>query len=186
MENLNKNAINNGIIIAVISIAIQLMTYYAAPSLLGSTWFGIGISLVSIVIYILFTIDLRKKIGGYWTFKEALKGIFVMSLIANVSATVFNFIFYKFIEPGAYDRVKGYVVEGLTTTFEKMGMTGDKMDEAIEKATESLKAQYQPGPLDFLKNLGIAILIGFVMSLIFAAIFKKNPPMFAPVDETES
>jgi cell division protein FtsN len=64
-----------------------------------------------------------------------------------------------------------------------MGMSGDKLDEAVEKATESLKAQYMPSIGDFFKNLVIAILVGFVLSLIFAAIFKKNPPMFAPVEE---
>jgi len=185
MDNLNKNAINNGIIIAVITIAIQLLTYYAAPQLLGATWYGIVISLLSLVIYIVFTLDLRKKVGGFWTFKQALTGIFIMSLIANAVSSVFNFVFYKFIEPNAYDKVKGYVADGLTATFEKMGMSGAAMDDAIEKATESLKSQYQPGPLDFLKNIAIAILIGFVFSLIFAAIFKKNPPIFAPLEEAE-
>ncbi|MBC7653455.1 MAG: DUF4199 domain-containing protein [Oligoflexus sp.] len=185
MDNLNKNAITNGIIIAVITIAIQLLTYYAAPQLLGATWYGIVISLLSLVIYIVFTLDLRKKVGGFWSFKQALTGIFIMSLVANVVSSVFNFVFYKFIEPDAYDRVKGYVADGLTATFEKMGLSGDDMDKAIEKATESLKSQYQPSPLDFLKNIAIAILIGFVLSLIFAAIFKRNPPMFAPLEEAE-
>jgi ABC-type polysaccharide/polyol phosphate export permease len=185
MDNLNKNAVNNGFIIAIITIAIQLLTYYAAPAMLGATWFGIATGLIILVIYILLTIDLRKKIGGFWSFKQALTGIFIMSLVANVTSSVFNFIFYKFIEPNAYDKVKGYVAEGLTATLEKMGMSGADMDKAIEKATESLKAQYQPSPLDFLKNIVIAILIGFVMSLIFAAIFKKNPPMFAPIEEAE-
>ncbi|OAQ39761.1 hypothetical protein A5893_09270 [Pedobacter psychrophilus] len=185
METLNKNAINNGIIIAVITIAIQLLTYYAAPALLGATWFGIATGLIVLVVYILFTIDLRKKIGGFWSFKQALTGIFIMSLVANVVSSVFNFVFYKFVEPDAYEKVKGYVTDGLTATFEKMGMSGDAMDEAVEKATESLKSQYQPSPLDFLKNIAIAILIGFVLSLIFAAIFKRNPPMFAPVEEAE-
>ncbi|MBK0383510.1 DUF4199 domain-containing protein [Pedobacter sp. SD-b] len=185
METLNKNAVNNGIIIAIIGLAIQLLTYYAAPAMLGATWYGILIGLITLGIYIALTIDLRKKTGGYWNFNQALRGIFIMSLIANVITSVFNFIFYKFIETGAYDKVKGYVADGLTSTFEKMGMSGDEMDKAIEKATESLKAQYQPTALDFLKNIAIAIIIGFVMSLIFAAIFKKNPPMFAPVDEVE-
>ncbi|HEX7367948.1 MAG TPA: DUF4199 domain-containing protein [Pelobium sp.] len=183
IKDLNKLALNNGIIIAVITIIIQLLTYYAAPNLLGATWYGILITLISLVIYIFFTLDLRKKVGGFWSFKEALSGVFIMSLVANLSSSIFNFLFYRFIEPGAYEKVKGYVADGITATFEKMGMSGDALDEAVEKATESLKSQYMPSIGDFFKNLVVAILIGFVLSLIFAAIFKKNPPMFAPVDE---
>jgi cell division protein FtsN len=29
-------------------------------------------------------------------------------------------------------------------------------------------------------NIGIALIFGFIMALIFAAIFKKNPPAFQP------
>ncbi|RKD17036.1 hypothetical protein BCY91_02480 [Pelobium manganitolerans] len=184
-ELLKKTAISNGLVIAAITIAIQLITYYAAPQLLGATWYGILITFISLIIYVVFTFDMRKKIGGYWTFKEALSGIFIMSVIANLSSSVFNFVFYRFIEPGAYDKVKTYVEDGITSTFEKMGMSGDQLDEAIEKSLESLKAQYLPTFGDFFKNLVIAILVGFVFSLIFAAIFKKNPPMFAPVEGEE-
>ncbi|MBU1373347.1 MAG: DUF4199 domain-containing protein [Bacteroidetes bacterium] len=186
MENLNKNAINNGVIIAIISIAIQVIMYYAMPSLFGSFATGIGIWAILLIIYVLLTIDLRKKIGGFWLFKDALKGIFLMSFIANAGSAIFTFIFYKFIEPNAYDKIVGFVTEGLTATYEKMGMSQDKVDEAITQVEKSLKTQFQPDILDFLKSLGIAILVGFVMSLIFAAIFKKSPPMFAPAEEVES
>ncbi|MEO5912115.1 MAG: DUF4199 domain-containing protein [Pelobium sp.] len=185
MKNLNKEAINNGIIISVISIAIGLLIYYVATSMLGSIWFGITTGVIILAIYVFLTIDLRKKIGGFWTFKEALKGIFLMSLVANVISSLFNFIFYKYIETGAYDKVVGVVTESTTATYEKMGMGQSDIDKATEKVLENLKSTYQPEFLDLLKTLGIAILIGFVLSLIFAAIFKKNPPMFAPIEEAE-
>jgi len=185
MEDLKKVALTNGLIIAVITIAIQLITYYSAPNLLGETWFGLITTIISISVYVIFTFDLRKKNGGYWTFKDALSNIFIMSLVANFASSVFNFVFYRFIEPGAFEKVRGYVEESMTATFEKMGMSGDQLDEQIEQAMETLKSQYMPTIGDFAKNLVIAILVGFVLSLIFAAIFKKNPPMFAPVDETE-
>jgi len=185
MENLNKLALTNGIILAVIGLAFQILPFYAAPQLLGNTMFGIGIGLITLVIYIFFTIDLRKKIGGFWSFKDALKGIFIMSLVSNVCVSIFNFIFYNFIEPNGFEKIKGYVAEGMTSMMEKMGVSGDQLDDAVEKATESLKSQYQPTIADFFKNLVIAIIVGFVFSLIFAAIFKKNPPMFASIEEEE-
>ena len=72
---------------------------------------------------------------------------------------------------------------GMSETFENMGMEQDKIDEAVEKQIEGVKAQYDPTLAQFFKNFGIAIIIQFVMSLIFAAIFKKEAPVFIPNEE---
>ena len=186
LENLNKAAVTNGIIIGILSSVIGIVTFYMFPSLLGSMSFGIGSLIVSLLIYVFFTLDLRSKVGGYWNFREALKGIFLMAFIAGLFYSIVNFAFYKFIEPDAFTKISGFVEEGMSKTFESMGMEQEKVDEAVSKQVEGMRAQYDPTPLQFLKNLGIAVLVQFVMSLIFAAIFKKEAPVFASVDEEEA
>lgn len=185
LENLNKAASTNGVIIGILSTVIGVVTYYVFPSLLGSMSFGIGTLLVSLLIYVFFTIDLRKKIGGFWTFKEALKGIFLMSFIAGLIYSLANVVFYKFVEPGAFEKIAGFMESGMSQTFENMGMEQEKIDEAVAKQIEGVKAQYDPTFAQFFKNLGIAVIIQFVMSLIFAAIFKKETPVFASTAEEE-
>ena len=185
LENLNKAASTNGVIIGILSTVIGVVTYYVFPSLLGSMSFGIGTLVVSLLIYVFFTIDLRKKIGGFWTFKEALKGIFLMSFIAGLIYSLANVVFYKFIEPGAFEKIAGFMESGMSQTFENMGMEQEKIDEAVAKQIEGIKAQYDPTFAQFFKNLGIAVIIQFVMSLIFAAIFKKETPVFASTAEEE-
>lgn len=186
VQNLNKAASTNGIIIGILSAVIGVVTYYVFPSLLGSISFGIGMLVVSLLIYIFFTLDLRKKIGGFWNFREALQGIFLMAFVAGLLYSVVNYVFYKFIEPDAFEKISGFVESGMSETFENMGMEQDKIDEAVSKQVEGLKAQYDPTPMQFLKNLGIAVLVQFVMSLIFAAIFKKEVPVFAAVQEEDT
>lgn len=182
-ENLNKAASTNGVVIGILSIVIGVVTYYVFPQLLGSISFGIGSLVVSLLIYIFFTIDLRKKIGGYWSFKEALRGIFLMAFIAGMIYSIINMVFYKFIEPAAFEKISGFMESGMSKTFENMGMEQDKIDEAVSKQVEGIKAQYDPTIAQFFKNLGIAIIIQFVMSLIFAAIFKKEAPVFLSNEE---
>jgi len=183
IENLNKAASTNGVIIGILSTVIGVVTYYVFPSLLGSMSFGIATLVLSLLIYIFFTIDLRKKIGGFWTFREALKGIFLMSFIAGLIYSLANLVFYKFIEPGAFEKIAGFMESGMSKTFENMGMEQEKIDETVAKQIEGIKAQYDPTFAQFFKNLGIAVIIQFVMSLIFAAIFKKETPVFASVDD---
>lgn len=183
LQDLNKAAITNGLIIGVLASVLGVVTYYVAPSLMGSTAYGIGLMLISLGFYIFFTLDLRKKIGGYWNFRTALKGIFLMAFIAGVFTMIFNFIFYKFIEPDAFEKISGYITEGLTKTFESLGMQQEQIDAAIEKQLEAMKGQFDPTLKDLAKNFGIAVLIQFIMSLIFAAIFKKESPVFAQTTE---
>lgn len=183
IENLNKAAINNGLILGAISFALTIVIYYVAPSMLGSMMFGFGMMAVSLVLYIVFTLDLRKKVGGFWSFKDALRGIFLMAFISGIISLLANYIFYNFIEPGAYEKISEHVVNGLTATFENQGMNQEQIDSTLEKMQESLKSQYSPTIGDLLKSLGFAIIIQFVMSLIFAAIFKKDHPVFVPVEQ---
>jgi hypothetical protein len=184
-QNLNKEATSNGIIVGVLSLVIGIVVFYAAPSLLGSIAFGIVSLVVSLAIYIYFTIDLRKKIGGFWSFREALKGIFLMSFVAGLLYGVVNYAFYKFVEPNGFETVAGYMEAGTSKTFSDMGMEQDQIDEAISAQMEGVKEQYNPTIGQFFKNLGIAVLVQFVMSLIFAAIFKKEEPIFASAIEEE-
>lgn len=178
LQDLNKSAVTNGVIIGALSSVIGIVTYYVAPSLMGSMYFGIGIMLVSLALYVFFTLDLRTKIGGYWDFRTALKGIFLMAFIAGLLGMIVNFVFYKFIEPGAFEKISVFISDGTTKTFENMGMGQDQIDEAVEKQLEAMKAQFDPSFKDLTKNFGIAVLIQFIMSLIFAAIFKKTQPVF--------
>ncbi len=182
-SNSNQLAINNGLYIGGISTILGILVYYVSPDLMGATSFGIIMMLLSLALYIFFTIDLRKKIGGFWSFREALKGIFLMSFIAGLVSIAVNFVFYKFIEPGAYEKISEIMTQNLSATYEKLGIDQATIDKTIPAVLEKMKAQFDPSFTDVLKNLGIAVLGQFVMSLIFAAIFKKEQPIFTSTEE---
>ena len=76
--NAKKIAFINGLIWAVINIFILLAVYYAMPNLLGNMAFAVVTFVISLGLAIYFVLDLRKKIGGYWSFREALSNIFIM------------------------------------------------------------------------------------------------------------
>jgi hypothetical protein len=186
METLNKHAINNGVILGILSVALQIIIYYAAPSIIGSFTFSIVLTIFSLLIYIFFTIDLKKKIGGFWSFKEALKGIFIMSLVGNALSSVVNFAFFKFIETDAFEKLAPTIEQQAVANLEKFGVTDQKaIDAAVEQALAQVKSIYQPDLKSFAISFATIIIVGFIMSLIFAAIFKKEQPMFASTEEND-
>ncbi|TAH03270.1 MAG: DUF4199 domain-containing protein [Sphingobacteriales bacterium] len=183
MENMNKISALNGLFIAGINIAIQIIVYYSMPEMFGKMYFSGILMVLNILIYVFFTLDLKKKVGQYWPFKIALKTIFTMALVANTVSLIFTSLFYKFIEPGAYDKIIVIITDSATSMYEKMGMSEDLIEKALKDVEKQFQSQYNPSIMDFIKSLAISILLGFVMSLIFAAIFKKNPPMFKTIEE---
>ena len=68
----------------------------------------------------------------------------------------------------------------------------DKLDcmvETIDKTMEDMEAksesQFNPGPTDIMLGVLYNAIGYFIGALIFAAIFKKESPRFAPIDEDE-
>jgi len=184
--NAKKAALTNGLIWTVINIFIFLATYYAMPSLFGSFTYGIVSFLISIGLAIYFSLDLRKKIGGYWSFKEALSNIFIMFFVQYLLYTLFVLGYGKWIEPGYVDHMREVTLNATVEVAERFGAGNQEtIDEMIAEAEKRVDKSLNPGLMDFLQATGIAVIIYFVGALIFAAIFKRERPIFASVSDED-
>lgn len=181
--NAGKITVNNALIWAVINIFIFLLIYYASPSLMGNFTYGFIQLAIGIGLAIYFTLDLRKKIGGYWSFREALKNIFIMFIIQVVIVTLFTTAFAKWIEPSYADTMREISLNATTRMAETFSSDQDQIDQIIEEAEKSIDKQVNPGFMDVIQGLAIAAIFYFIGALIFAAIFKRERPVFVPTDE---
>ena len=183
--NPKKLALTNGLIWAAINIALFLLVYYAKPDLMGSfAYAGISIA-IGLGLAIYFCIDIRKKIGGYWSFKEALGSIFILFFTQALIVLFFTTIFGKFIEPSYPAKIKEIALKSTQTMMEKMGMDQEKVDEEVQKLDVSLEKSLNPGVKDLLKTIATSAIMYFIGALIFAAIFKRERPMFESVSGEE-
>jgi len=178
-----KLALTNGLIWAVINIALFLVVYYVKPDLMGSFVF-MGLSIViGIALAVYFCSDLRKKVGGYWSFKEALGAIFLMFFTQALIVFFFTILFGKVLEPEYAVKMKEISEKTATQMFEKMGADQETVDKAMVDMEKSWESQFNPGLTDILKSIAFIAIGYFIGALIFAAIFKKSPPVF--VQNTE-
>ena len=181
--NAKKIAINNALIWTVINVVIFLLVYYASPQLMANPAFGFITIAIGIGLAIYFTLDLRKKIGGYWSFREALGNIFLMFFVQVVVYTLFTTAFAKWIEPEYANMMREATLNATTQMAEAFSSDQEVIDKMIEEAEKSIEKQINPGPMDLVKGIAIASIFYFIGALIFAAIFKRERPVFAPVDE---
>ncbi len=184
--NAKKMALISGLIWAAISTFILLATYYGMPSLLGNYTYNILVFLISIGLGIYFTLDLRKKIGGYWSFKEALSNIFVMFFVQYLVYTLFVLAFGKWIEPAYVDHMREVSLNASTEMAERFGGGNQEViDQMIAETEKGVEKSLNPSIADFAQSTGIAVILYFIGALIFAAIFKRERPVFAPVSDED-
>ena len=184
MENLDqqirKNAFNSGIILGAIILVLGVLTFYLITGT-TSIWviFGAPIVLsvlVPITLAVFFCISLRKKIGGFWTYKQAVTGIFIMFFTAYVIQAVFSdFIFAKFVEPQMIEKVDNAVLNATKTMMEKGNTPQETIDTKVEEMQKQFDDQKNVTVGKTIQGIVIAIIFRFVFALIFAAIFRKDP-----------
>src|SRR5690606_38507929 len=94
----------------------------------------------------------------------------------------FMFLFPRVIEPEYNDVLRNASLNAVTEMAESFG-GGDQeaIDAMIEQAELALEKQLNPSISDALQAIAISVIMYFVGAMIFAAIFKRERPVFEPV-----
>ncbi|KEQ29387.1 DUF4199 domain-containing protein [Pedobacter antarcticus] len=175
---LRSEAIKNGVIMAAVSLVIFLAINYTVPHLMGSTALSIVNIVVGIALAVFFSLDMRKKAGGYWTFSEALLHIFIMFLVSAAIVYVFTILFGKFIDPTYPERMKELIAGKTEDMLTKLGVDDSRMEEMIATQNQQMESQFNPTLFQAIVGFGIQAIMYGIGAMIFAAIFKKARPMF--------
>lgn len=187
-KTIKKNALNSGLVLGIVSIALGIFSFYFITGMTTSFWmiiFGpmIFALIVPLVVSIFITLDLRKKIGGFWTFRQATTGVFIMFMVSYILSGVFtNLIFAKLIEPEMVQKTETAMVNATTAMMEKSGADQDKIDKQAEEVKKKIEDQNSTSIGKRITNIAVAIILTFVISLIYGAIFKKERPLFDVID----
>lgn len=174
--DLKKEALKNGAIWGAVSLVLFLTVWYVQPSLMASSVYSFLNFAINIGLAIFFTLDMRKKAGGYWSFSEALWNIFVMFLVSTAILYVFTILFGKFIDTSYPVKMKELIMENTESMLKKFSMSDEQVSEAMDKVNESTEKQLNPSFFDAIKGFGLSAIFYFIGAVIFALIFKKSNP----------
>jgi hypothetical protein len=170
MENqttTTRTALKWGVIIGIICIVGT--TGINISGKIGNQTLGyVFYAIIAVGIYLAMN-DFKKENQGFMSYGQGL-GLGVMkSVIVGLLTSSFSFLYNKFIDPSIPDQMLNIAIKEL----EKKGTP----DEQIDQMTDMLKIGFQPGVL-FVSVVFMYLFIGFVLSLIIAAILKKDKPVF--------
>jgi hypothetical protein len=168
MENAKKGYFNLAakwaVIYAITSIVITYIFQFLDIDLTTSPLRFL--SYVALIAFLLLTQkEYKDQLGGFLTFGEGFMSGFMYSVIAGVLGAIFAYIYFTFLSPQVWEHV-------ISATKDKMAENKDLSSDQIDAAM-NFTAKYGV----ILGSVGALIvtpIIGAIISLIGAAIFKKD------------
>lgn len=170
MENqttTSRTALKWGVIIGIVNILYSTATMVSGQ--IGNQALGYIVYLI-IGVGIYFALnDFKKENFGFISFGQGLGLGTMMSAIVGIISSFYSFAYMKFIDSSIPDSI----LKNAEREMEKKGLP----DDQIEQAMEYSKMFMSPGFM-FVVGVFFMIILGFVLSLIIAAIMKKDKPVF--------
>jgi len=167
--SVKKIAINYGLLLALLSIVLQVISYVLDAHIDRPWWLTVLQLIISISV-ISYGIKSYKTLNaGYLTLGQALKTGLAISLIAGIIAVVFNYIFINYIDPD-------FVQKTLDFSREQMIEQNPNMTEQQIENAMTMTAKFMT-PI-FMSAIAIlaTLFFGFIISLFAGLVMKKNPP----------
>jgi energy-coupling factor transporter transmembrane protein EcfT len=167
-----QHAVKFGLILGMVSAIITVLAYVIDPTYLANMWFGFTMLFLFFGLVIYGGISYRKEIGGFMDFGPAYVHGFVVFVMIGIIGLVMNMLMHNVIDPNLKETLIESSTEQATSMMEGFGLSGDALDEAMEKQRESMEDQFSNGGM--VKGFFISLLVYAVIALITGLIVRKR------------
>lgn len=175
----------NGLILGAVLSVVSILYFYfmiqvaktAVAVTVGSVVFSY---VLPIGIAILFCMNLRKKIGGYWNVRQATTGIFIMFFASYLVVFIIkDKVFAKVIEPDMVQKTETAMINALNKLKVEHPANAKDVDAKISDMKKALEGEKSITIGQQIQSFGITIIFLFVLALIFAAFFKNEQQQYS-------
>ncbi len=163
--SIKQVALKWGFIAGIISIAFFMVIVMA--DLVGNSAVGWLGYLPFIIILFLANNEFKKEGDGFMSYNQGLALGTLIALVSSIVSGIFSYIYTKFIVPDFYEQM----MDKMIGIWESQGMTEEQIDAAL-----GIMSKFQNPELGFVFSVLGAVFLGFIISLIVAAITKKVDP----------
>ncbi|SEJ30270.1 Protein of unknown function [Dyadobacter sp. SG02] len=160
-------ALKYGLVVAVVTMVYSTILNLAG---LGTNKILASLSYVFMIVAIVLAMkDFREKNGGFISYGEGLGLGSLTSAVLGLLSSAFTIFYIQFIDSNMLTQSLDQMREEL----EQKGMDDAQIEQAIEMSQKFMS----PGIMFVTVILGYLIM-GFIFSLIIAAIMRKEKPVF--------
>ncbi|KEO74334.1 DUF4199 domain-containing protein [Anditalea andensis] len=165
-------AIKAGIIVGPVLLAIYYVAYFMEVALLSSSWLGLVMFGLALVLVMYFSIALRNDLGGFMSFTVAFQFVFITFVISGFISTIGNMLLFHVIDPALPVLLADAQMENTLAILDKIGAGSQLSSKQLaEMQTDLEKGRSLIG---LAQSYGISLIIYAIISLILGAIVKKR------------
>jgi hypothetical protein len=181
-NQLKKYSIRNGLILGLILLSFNIISFYLITTIVKSPLGVIGIPyLFSIILpipfAIIFTYNLRALIGREWNFRIATSGIFIMFLVAYFVISIGrDIVFAHWIEPQMNTKIENVILAATPVALKKSGASDKQVVAKQKEIRDQFAAQDKITVGQEIESQVISLIFIFIIALIFGSLFKKPVP----------
>ena len=161
-----RSAIKWGLIIGVASIAFSTIIFLSGQ--FGNQTLSYLGYLILIVGLVLAMKDFRTQNNGFMRYGQGLGLGSLISGVTGLLSGAFMYVYMAFVDTTLNEQL----LDKAREQWEKQGMSEQQMEQAAEMS----KTFMGPGVMFVFGVLG-TLIFGVILSLIIAAIMKKDPPV---------
>ncbi|MDN5284814.1 MAG: hypothetical protein JWR38_1088 [Mucilaginibacter sp.] len=184
---IRKQGVVSGILLGIIVTIVSIFSFYYLTEMVTSTalivagYFVLFPIIIPLGCAVFFVLRLRAKIGGYWSFKQAVGGIFIIFLVACVTQFIFkDVVFTRLVEPNIVEKTEKALINDAVLDFKRRKVSQKDIDLKVKEIQSNLDPQKHITIAQQVQGLGISIIFLFVLALIFAAFFKREVLYYNP------
>ena len=178
-QKVKKYGFKNGLILGMVITLLNILSFYFITSSSISPVLFISAPIVFrafipmlTVLYLSFNI--RKNVGGLWTFRQATTGIFIMLMAAYlVNLAGKDLLFDKVIEPNGVQKIQSAAINAKSSNMKDKGAGQDKIDASIADMKKDFTQADNFSIGSFVMENAFIVLFLFVFALIFASLIRN-------------
>jgi hypothetical protein len=157
-------ALKWGVILGISLMLVTLIMYLTDQG--SNPWFGLLTLVAMVSVLVLSMQEYRKLNGGFMTYGEGFGIGALLSAVAGLLSSLFNTFYNVVIDPTIQQRA-------FEQARERLEDQGQLSDEQIDQALEISQKFQSPG-FTFIAGVFGTIIMGAILSLIIAAIIRRN------------
>jgi len=177
-----KKCMNDGLIFGVILVILNVLIYVLIDFETLSFWSIMSFALLSaflplVVGIIVFLVKYKKNdLGGFISYGNGLKYGTLLTLFASIILSFYTIVFNNFIDKEYAHKQQQIIMSKTYEFMESSGLPDKVIDEKMDEMEAAIEAEVQNSKfMSPIKSIFFLTFVGFIISLIVAAIVKKEP-----------
>ena len=155
-----------GLIAALISIAYFLILNVSGIDMTQGFWNWFGY-IITAVLVLLAHKQFKEKGDGFMSYGQGMGIAFWIGLVSGALASIFTYLYIKFIDTGFLEMIKQRQIEVL----HEKGMSDEQIDQAMEFSSMFMSAEAVL-LYGFIGGIIVALIIGLIVTIFTK---KTNP-----------